>query len=58
MRLVARILAAPAPKTPTKTIALRRHRPGVGHGAKASAEKRDQRGHKRDKHPDIDAFER
>jgi hypothetical protein len=43
---------------PTKTIALRRRSPAVGHAAKASAEKRDQRGHRRDKHPDIGAFER
>jgi hypothetical protein len=43
---------------PTQTIALRRGSPAIDHAAKASAEKRDQRGHKRDAHPDIGAYER
>lgn len=43
---------------PTKTVALLRHSPAIGHAAKASSETRDQRGHKRDEHPDIGAFER
>ena len=43
---------------PTKTIALLKHSPAINHARKSSAEKRDQRGHKRGKHPDIGAFER
>ena len=43
---------------PTKTIALRRRSPAINHALKASAEKRDQRGNKRGKRPDIGAFER
>jgi len=55
----------PAPKIaqladnggPTKTIALKAGSPAIGH-AGGSAPSHDQRGHKRDKHPDIGAFER
>jgi hypothetical protein len=43
---------------PTKTISLRRHSPAINHALKASAEKRDQRGNKRGRHPDIGGFER
>jgi hypothetical protein len=43
---------------PTETIALRRHSPAINHAVKSSAEKRDQRGHRRGEHPDIGSFER
>ena len=43
---------------PTKTIALRKGSPAIGKAGKATAEKFDQRGVKRDDHPDIGAFER
>ena len=43
---------------PTKTMALRKGSPAIGKAGKSSAPKRDQRGRKRDKHPDIGAFER
>ncbi len=42
---------------PTETVALRRGSPAISH-AGASAPGRDQRGHKRDPHPDAGAFER
>jgi fibronectin-binding autotransporter adhesin len=42
---------------PTETIALKKGSPAIGHAAK-SAPARDQRGVKRDAHPDIGAFER
>ena len=43
---------------PTKTIALQRGSPAISKANKDTAEKRDQRGDKRDAHPDIGAFER
>jgi len=42
---------------PTKTIALKQGSPAIGN-AGHSAPDRDQRGRKRDRHPDIGAFER
>lgn len=42
---------------PTKTIALRKGSPAIGKAGN-DAPKTDQRGRKRDKHPDIGAFER
>jgi hypothetical protein len=42
---------------PTKTIALRRGSKAIDHGG-SSTPPRDQRGVKRDTHPDIGAFER
>jgi hypothetical protein len=42
----------------TKTIALKRGSPAIGHAKKSSAPKRDQRGQKRDRRPDAGAFER
>jgi hypothetical protein len=41
----------------TKTIALKRHSSATNH-ARSGSPKRDQRGIKRDSHPDIGAFER
>jgi CSLREA domain-containing protein len=43
---------------PTKTVALKTGSPAIGKASKTSSEKRDQRGRKRDKHPDIGAYER
>jgi hypothetical protein len=43
---------------PTKTLAVEKHSPVIGKASKTTAPERDQRGHKRDKHPDIGAFER
>lgn len=43
---------------PTKTISLGKKSPAIGKADKQSSPKRDQRGHKRDKHPDIGSFER
>jgi Right handed beta helix region len=43
---------------PTKTIALKKGSPAIGNARKGSAEKRDQRGPKRDGDPDSGAFER
>ena len=43
---------------PTETIALKRRSPAIGNAHKPSAPGKDQRGRKRDKHPDIGAFER
>jgi hypothetical protein len=43
---------------PTKTVALKKGSPAIGKAVKAKAPKRDQRGVKRDKRPDIGAFER
>jgi hypothetical protein len=43
---------------PTKTIALRKGSPAIGHAKRGSAPNRDQRGRKRDRHPDAGAFER
>ncbi|MFN8160873.1 MAG: right-handed parallel beta-helix repeat-containing protein [Solirubrobacterales bacterium] len=42
---------------PTKTIALKAGSPAIGRAA-SSAPSRDQRGHRRDRDPDIGAFER
>ena len=42
---------------PTETVALKRGSPAIGK-AKRSAPGRDQRGRKRDRKPDIGAFER
>ena len=43
---------------PTKTLALKQGSPAIGKARKASAPRVDQRGRKRDAHPDIGAFER
>lgn len=43
---------------PTKTIALKQGSPAIGHAKKPLSPKRDQRGRKRDAHPDSGAFER
>jgi len=43
---------------PTATIALRRRSPAIGKAGKQSSPGRDQRGRKRDKKPDVGAFER
>jgi hypothetical protein len=42
----------------TKTLALKQGSPAIGKARKASAPRTDQRGRKRDAHPDIGAFER
>jgi CSLREA domain-containing protein len=42
---------------PTKTVALKKNSPAIGKASKSTSEKRDQRGRKRDKHPDIGAYE-
>ncbi len=42
---------------PTKTVALKKGSPAIGKASKKTSEKRDQRGRKRDKHPDIGAYE-
>jgi CSLREA domain-containing protein len=42
---------------PTKTVELKQGSPAIGKAGNDS-EKKDQRGHKRDNHPDIGAFER
>ena len=43
---------------PTETIALKRGSPAIDGAKRRSAPKRDQRGRKRDRRPDIGAFER
>jgi hypothetical protein len=43
---------------PTQTIALKRGSPAIGAAKRASAPARDQRGQRRDRQPDIGAFER
>lgn len=43
---------------PTATIELRRGSPAIGKAGRRTAPKRDQRGRKRDKRPDIGAYER
>ena len=43
---------------PTKTIAVKRRSPAIGKANRHTAPKRDQRGRKRDRPPDIGAFER
>jgi CSLREA domain-containing protein len=43
---------------PTETLALKKGSDAIGLAVKADAPKRDQRGHRRDKHPDSGAFER
>ena len=43
---------------PTKTIALLKGSPAIGHADRKTAPKRDQRGVKRDARPDIGAYER
>jgi len=43
---------------PTKTMALRKGSPAIAKAHKPSAPKRDQRGRKRDRKPDIGAYER
>ena len=43
---------------PTKTIALKKRSPAIGSAKRASAPNRDQRGVKRDRRPDIGAYER
>lgn len=42
---------------PTMTIALKRRSPAIGEAKRATAPKRDQRGVRRDRRPDIGAFE-
>ena len=42
---------------PTQTVALRKGSPAINKADKGSSPKRDQRGRKRDKKPDIGAFE-
>jgi hypothetical protein len=42
---------------PTQTIALLKGSPAIGRAGQ-TAPSRDQRGHRRDRHPDIGAFER
>jgi predicted outer membrane repeat protein len=42
---------------PTKTVALKKGSPAIGKASKKTSEARDQRGRKRDKHPDIGAYE-
>ena len=43
---------------PTKTIALRKRSPAIGHASMTTSPNRDQRGVRRDKRPDTGAFER
>lgn len=43
---------------PTTTVGLKRRSPAIGKAKRATAPKRDQRGVKRDRRPDIGAFER
>jgi hypothetical protein len=43
---------------PTETVALKKGSPAIGKAVKSESPKRDQRGHRRDAHPDIGAFER
>jgi CSLREA domain-containing protein len=43
---------------PTKTVALKKHSPAIGKANRHTAPGRDQRGKKRDRRPDIGAFER
>ena len=43
---------------PTKTVALRKGSPAIGKARRSSAPNRDQRGRKRDRKPDIGAYER
>jgi hypothetical protein len=43
---------------PTQTIALKKHSPAIGNANRHTAPERDQRGKKRDRRPDIGAFER
>jgi CSLREA domain-containing protein len=43
---------------PTKTVALKKHSPAIGKASRHTAPGRDQRGKKRDRRPDIGAFER
>ncbi len=43
---------------PTRTLGLKKSSPAIGAAVKATATKNDQRGEKRDKHPDSGAFER
>jgi predicted outer membrane repeat protein len=43
---------------PTQTVALKAGSPAIGHASRKTSEKRDQRGYRRDKHPDIGAYER
>jgi Right handed beta helix region len=43
---------------PTQTHALLKGSPAIGEARRKTAPKRDQRGNKRDKHPDIGAYER
>jgi CSLREA domain-containing protein len=42
---------------PTKTVALETGSPAIGKAGKASSAKRDQRGRRRDEHPDVGAYE-
>jgi hypothetical protein len=43
---------------PTETVALEKGSPAIGGATGGDATPRDQRGHKRDAHPDVGAFER
>jgi CSLREA domain-containing protein len=43
---------------PTKTVALKQGSAAIGHAKRSTAPNRDQRGRKRDRHPDSGAYER
>ena len=43
---------------PTKTVALKKGSPAIGEAKRSTAPGKDQRGRKRDRRPDIGAFER
>jgi hypothetical protein len=43
---------------PTKTVALKKRSPAIGKAKRSSAPGKDQRGHRRDRRPDIGAYER
>jgi len=43
---------------PTKTIRLKKRSPAIGHASRQTSPKRDQRGVRRDRRPDVGAFER
>lgn len=43
---------------PTKTVALKKRSPALRKAKRSSAPNRDQRGHRRDRKPDVGAFER
>ena len=43
---------------PTKTVALKKGSPAIGEAKRSTAPGKDQRGRKRDRRPDVGAFER